>query len=225
MEHIPSSMTNFKTILKNVQNEVPLPALRTATLFYIIYFAFTSSAFAQEALAPTQETPERLATVDPVPFSETEVVEAISSSEVITEEIINFDLEDTRAKKIKAYYDRYNLPLADSAESFVKYADQYGLDWRLVAAIGFIESTGGKHACSSVTYSPFGWGSCKINFSSYDEAIQVVSKNLGGHNPKTAHYYAGKDLTGILYAYNSVIPNYKDKILKQMETIDSQEVK
>jgi len=224
MEHIPSSMTNFKTTLKNVQKEVPLPALRIAILFYVIYFAFTSSAFAQEALAPTQERPERLAIVNPVSLSENEVAEALSSSEVITEEIINFDLEDTRAKKIEAYYGRYNLPLADHAESFVKYADEYGLDWRLVAAIGFIESTGGKHACSSVTYSPFGWGSCKISFASYDEAIEVVSKNLGGHNPNTAHYYAEKDLTGILYAYNSVIPSYKDKILKQMETIDSQEV-
>lgn len=217
-------MTNFKNTLKNVPKEVPHPAFRAAILFYIIYFAFTSSAFAEEALAPTQETPERLATVLPVAFVGNEVMEALSSSEVMSDEILEFDLEDNRAEKIEAYYRRFNLPLADHAQSFVDSADRNGIDWRLVAAIGFIESTGGKHACSSVTYSPFGWGSCKINFASYDEAIEVVSKNLGGNNPKTAYHYAGKDLTGILKAYNSVIPSYKDKIVRQMEIIEAQEV-
>ncbi len=217
-------MTNFKKTLQNVPKEVPHPAFRFAILFYIIYFAFTSSAFAQEALAPTQEAPERLATVDPVAFVGNEVIEALSDSELISNVILEFTLEDTRAKKIEAYYRRYNLPLADHAEAFVASADQYGIDWRLVAAIGFVESTGGKHACSSVTYSPFGWGSCKINFASYEEAIDVVSKNLGGHNPNTAYHYAGKDLTGVLKAYNSVIPTYKDKIVRQMDIIEAQEV-
>ena len=237
MEHIPSSMTNFKITLKNVEKKALSPFIRVCTVFSIISFAFTTSAFAERAMAPTEEVSERIVTSTQSSITENEETTPLTTSdtdseddaEIENEDIItsdsDSDTEDVRAKKIEAYYRRYNLPLANHAEAFVASADAYGIDWRLVAAIGFIESTGGKFACKSVTYSPFGWGSCRINFSSYDESIDVVSKNLAGKNPRTAHFYAGKDLTGVLYSYNSVIPTYKEKILRQMEIIENQEVK
>ena len=133
---------------------------------------------------------------------------------------------EIHVKKIDAYYAKYNLPLEGYGKNFVESARQYGIDWRLIAAISFIESTGGKHACKGATYSAFGWGSCKIDFDSYEQAIDVVSKNLGGHNPNTAKYYAGKDLRGILESYNppSIVPDYADKVMKQMEIIESMEI-
>ena len=127
-----------------------------------------------------------------------------------------------RAAKIDAFYiANGDLPLAGHGVAFVEAADKYGIDWRLVAAIGLIESTGGKHACKRVNYSAFGWGSCKINFSSYEESIDVISKNLGGHNPKTAPYYSGKTLTQILDAYNppTIKPNYKKLVTRAMDQI------
>lgn len=128
-----------------------------------------------------------------------------------------------RAAKIDRYYGRYDLPLEGQGLTMVLAADTYGIDWRLVAAIGMIESTGGKFACKKVNYSAFGWGSCKINFKSYEESIDTISKNLGGGNPATARYYAGKSLRGILESYNppSVVPNYADKVMKQMDIIQS----
>lgn len=126
-----------------------------------------------------------------------------------------------QAAKIDRYYSRYNLPLAGHGLAMVLAAEKYDIDWRLVAAIGMIESTGGKFACKKAKYSAFGWGSCKINFSSYEESIDVISKNLGGHNSATAKHYAGKDLRGILESYNppSVVPNYANKVMKQMDII------
>ena len=48
--------------------------------------------------------------------------------------------------------------------------------------------------------------------------------NLGGHNPSTEYFYKDKNLTEVLYAYNSVIPTYKAKILREMNTIELQNV-
>ena len=112
------------------------------------------------------------------------------------------------------------------AEHFVDAAEAYDIDWRLVAAIGFIESTGGKFACKTADYSAFGWGSCKIDFDSYAESIDVISMNLGGHNPKTARYYAGKDVRRILWSYNpdTIRAGYGDMVINQMEIIASQQV-
>mgnify|MGYP001224666952 FL=1 len=109
------------------------------------------------------------------------------------------------------------------AEHFVVAAEKYDIDWRLVAAIGMIESTGGKFACQTADYSAFGWGSCKIDFDSYEESIDIISMNLGGHNPKTASFYKGKDLRGILESYNPphIVPDYADKVMREMKKISS----
>lgn len=146
----------------------------------------------------------------------------------VLEQVASLEVQPTaeqleRAAKIDRYYARHNLPLAGHGLGFVLAADKHDIDWRLVAAIGMIESTGGKFACKSVKYSAFGWGSCKISFSSYEESIDVISKNLGGDNPATAKHYAGKSLRGILESYNppSVVPNYADKVMKQMDIIST----
>jgi hypothetical protein len=156
----------------------------------------------------------------PVPSrTETSTTETTISS---LEKVVDGLTVSERAAKIDAFYiAKGDLPLAGHGRAMVEAADQYGIDWRLVAAIGFIESTGGKHACKRVSYSAFGWGSCKIDFSSYEESIDVISKNLGGHNPRTATHYQGKTLSGILDAYNPahIRPNYKKLVTGTMDTI------
>jgi hypothetical protein len=174
---------------------------------YAFFMIFSTHVFAQGVQAPVSEQPlSLLAMVEPVSIEENEVV------------------VDTRVARIEAYYNRHDLPLAAYAQEFVDAADTYGIDWRLLAAIGFIESTGGKFSCKTATYSPFGWGSCAINFDSYEHAIDVVSMNLGGHNPNTAYFYKDKSLKEVLYAYNSVIPTYRQKILREMDIIENQEI-
>ena len=133
-------------------------------------------------------------------------------------------LEEARAMKaeaIETYFKKYDMPLAGTGMKMVLEAEKNDLDWRLLPAIAVRESTGGKFACKKVTHSFFGWGSCKINFSSYEESIDVISQNLGGHNPRTAPYYKGKTLTQVLDAYNppTIKPNYKKLITKTMEQI------
>lgn len=170
---------------------------------------FSSQAFALQAEAPLEAQSFK-------------VIDHFDGSFFAEDEVIVESFDD-RPEKIRKFFDRHNLPLAEHAELFVQSADKYDLDWRLVAAIGFIESTGGKFACKTVGHNAFGWGSCTIGFDSYAESIDHITMNLAGEYPKTAKYYADKDIRGILWSYNpdTIRKGYGDMVIKEMKTIDS----
>lgn len=136
------------------------------------------------------------------------------------------EVRKLRAEAIDNYYKKRNMPLEGYGMKMVLEAEKNDIDWRLIAAISVRESTGGKAACKLVKYSAFGWGSCKINFKSYDESIEVISRNLGGNNPKTAHHYDDKTTAEILRAYNppSIVKEYVPQVLKIMETIGDKDL-
>lgn len=123
-----------------------------------------------------------------------------------------------RAQKIDSYFADRDMPLEGYGEKLVTEAEKNGLDWRLLPAIAIAESTGGKFACGK---NPFGWGSCKIKFKSFDAAIETVARNLGGDNPATERYYKDTSTEEKLHHYNgSVIPTYTAKVLKFMDLIE-----
>ncbi len=101
------------------------------------------------------------------------------------------DMKD-KEEKIEKYLSKRNAPLAKYAQEFVKAADHYGIDYRLVAAISVIESNGGKHTFKS--YNAWGWG--KSGFKSWKDGIWAVSKGL-------AKYYASGRTTP-----QSIAPSY-----------------
>jgi len=125
-----------------------------------------------------------------------------------------------KADLIDDYFASKNMPLAGYGMKMVEEAEKNDLDYRLLAAISVIESTGGKFACKGATHSFLGWGSCKIDFDSNEKSIEIVSWNLGGNNPRTTRYYQkGMSLEKLLKRYNSVIPTYTKKIFKIMDII------
>ncbi len=128
-------------------------------------------------------------------------------------------LHEERAAKIDAYFAKRNMPLEGYGAKMVEEAFKNDLDWRLLPAIAIRESTGGKFACQN-NPNPFGWGSCKIKFKSFDESIEVVAKNLGGNNPGTEYYYKDKTIEEKLAFYNSVIPAYTAEIFEFMDLIE-----
>lgn len=128
------------------------------------------------------------------------------------------DEQAEHAKKIDAYFAKRSMPLEGYGAKLAKAAEDNNLDWRLLPAIAIKESTGGKFACHN---NPFGWGSCKIKFKSFDEAIVTVGMNLGGNNPKTERYYKDKTTIEKLHHYNnSVVPTYTGEILEFMDLIE-----
>lgn len=133
---------------------------------------------------------------------------------------------EEKAAKIDAYFKQNGMPLAGYGMKMVTEAEKHDVDWRLIPAIAIRESTGGLHQCKSVSFSPFGFGSCHISFKSYDSAIEILATNLGGDNPNTARHYEGKTTKAILQAYNppSVVPTYAGEVMALMTKIDNTKV-
>ncbi len=145
----------------------------------------------------------------------------VSESSLITTE--EDKVLNERAAEIDALLASYNSPLEGYGKKFVIEAKKNDIDWRLLVAISGVESTFGRHACKKVANSFLGYGSCKIDFKSIDEAIERVSASLGGNNENTAHHYEGKTTAQILRKYNSIIPTYVSKVVKIMKMIDDEE--
>lgn len=125
---------------------------------------------------------------------------------------------EVKARKIDAYYAKYDLPLAGHGMHMVLVAEENNLDWRLLPAIAMRESTGCKFIRGN---NCFGWGTAK--FESFDHGIKTVGSHLGGNMPTTARYYANKPLEKMLVAYNSVIPTYTKEIFSIMNKIEKTE--
>lgn len=86
---------------------------------------------------------------------------------------------DPRVIILEKYLAQFNSPLKDHAGDFVKYADLYELDWKLVASIAGLESTYGKRIPGG--YNAWGWGvygDQALGFESWTHGIQTVSKGL-----------------------------------------------
>jgi hypothetical protein len=144
----------------------------------------------------------------------------LESSTITTEED---KILEERAAEIDALLESYDSPLKGYGKKFVLEAEKNDIDWRLLVAISGVESTFGRHACKKAANSFLGYGSCKIDFKSVDDAIEKVSASLGGNNENTAHHYEGKNTIQILKKYNSVIPTYTSKVIKIMKMIDDEE--
>lgn len=148
-------------------------------------------------------------------------ISSVLPSKMATDESSTIALRQEHALKIDAYYAKRNMPLAGYGAKMIAEAEENDIDWRLLPAIAIKESTGGKFACG---YNPFGWGSCRLKFKSFDDAIETVARNLGGNNPNTAQYYKDKTLIEKLHHYNnSIVPTYTAEILEFMDLIEKGE--
>ncbi len=101
-----------------------------------------------------------------------------------------------RARRVRAFYARWNAPMALQAEYIVDAAQRYGIDWRLIPAISIAESSGGRYCFRP--YNAFGWG--KMGFNSYEEAIETVTQGL-------AMKYGTDNPYAIAPRYNPVTPS------------------
>jgi hypothetical protein len=125
--------------------------------------------------------------------------------------------DEDKVAKIRAYFGKYNLPLAQNAEKFVEVSHYCDIDWALLPAIGMRESTGGKFTQLN---NPFGWASARIGFKDFDEAIEVVGGHLCGLYDSTDQYYKDKTTAQKLWYYNgSVNRRYTGEVIAIMNKI------
>jgi hypothetical protein len=88
--------------------------------------------------------------------------------------------EINREAVLNKFFEKYNSPLKGSARTFVKVADKYQIDYKILPSIACMESTCGKFLIEG-SYNPFGWGvygNQYIAFDSYEDAIETVGKGL-----------------------------------------------
>ena len=119
------------------------------------------------------------------------IMPKVSQTENIVEEIqavgYRYDAQHyipnaQKIEKVRKYLTNRKSPLADYAEEFIKAADEYGIDYRIVTAISIIESGGGKK-----NFKPHNaWGYGKSGFESWTEGIWTVSKGIGKYYSKGA---------------------------------------
>jgi len=93
---------------------------------------------------------------------------------------------DARAEKVRLFFEKYNAPLEEYADFIVQTADKYGVDWRLVSAIGYCEGNGGKKVPKN-SYNTWGWAASeydlanrtgKYRLGSWETAIDTVTRGL-----------------------------------------------
>lgn len=88
---------------------------------------------------------------------------------------------DPRAAKMRIVLEKYKSPMVGLEDKLIETAEKYKLDWTLLAAIAGTESSFGKrmpHQC----INPYGWGiygSNRLCFASWEEAIEKVGAGLG----------------------------------------------
>jgi hypothetical protein len=137
-----------------------------------------------------------------------------------------------KARKVEQFYrsQKTDMPLADYAYEMVLAADKHGLDYALMPAIARFETSGGRNLCQTAegANNPFGWGSCRMAFDSFEHAFDHVAWSLSGHNPKTT-VYADKTINEILHVYNppwveGILNDYHNHILGAIDDIKSQDV-
>ena len=117
---------------------------------------------------------------------------------------------DLREALLRKFFNTNHCPAEHFSQVFVKEADDFGLDWRLLPSLSFVESGGGKYAKGN---NLFGWANGKAAFESFSDAIHHVASVLALGKP-----YRGKDLEGKLLAYNNRI-DYKIVVTDVMRQI------
>ncbi len=120
---------------------------------------------------------------------------------------------DYRRLALQKYFQNCGCPAARWTGVFIREADRNKLDWRLVASIAMIESTGGKHYKNR---NILGWRSALQRFPSETAGIAYVSSRF--HN---SPLYKDKSLAQLLRTYNSERRDYSVLINKVMTQLDA----
>lgn len=156
-----------------------------------------------------------------MPYHQLALSELSGGNEVVENSNSRAETIRVVGANIDAYMADRDMPLAGLGVVFAEAALENDIDPYLLAAISVRESTGGKHTCKSESgkFNPLGYGSCKIAFGSYEEAIRRVSAHLGGNVEKTAHYYANKSVREKLLTYNPphIVKHYADQVIAIMD--------
>jgi hypothetical protein len=118
---------------------------------------------------------------------------------------------DPRAGRLAAFFEAYHCPKPHYVQDYLRAADTYGLDYRLLPAISVRETTCGQ---AETRNNRWGYHPGRQRFDSIAEGIDFVARQLSENRP-----YAGKTLREKLFVYNPrrAYPTEVEKIMRQIE--------
>lgn len=103
-------------------------------------------------------------------------------------------LPDPRILRVDAFFESFDCPRPNYAAEYVRAADRYNLDYRILPAISVLESTCGS---AQRLNNHWGWDSARSGFPSVVHGIHYVTRQLAVQEP-----YKSRDLDGKLFTYN-----------------------
>lgn len=124
---------------------------------------------------------------------------------------------DPRAAAIDRFFAERDAPLDGYGPTFVRAADAYGLDWRLLPAIAWKESLGGKSRIAQTHRNPFGVGDPRFwRFADFEHAIYRTARMIGGDS---RHYREDMRPSQILRTFNKVEWAYPSRVMRIMAEV------
>jgi len=118
---------------------------------------------------------------------------------------------DPRAERLRAFFRAYHCPEPHHVEAYLRAADRYGLDYRLLPAISVRETTCGWNEKNN---NFWGYHPGRQSFASVESGIEFLARQLAINPP-----YAGKDIVEKLFTYNPRRA-YADEVRRIMRQIE-----
>src|SRR5262249_8094215 len=118
---------------------------------------------------------------------------------------------DRRIERLRTFFDSYACPAPRHIADYLRAADTYRLDYRILPALSVRESTCGQYQKLN---NRWGWDNAETGFGSIPAGIDYVARQLA-----EAPQYKGKTLDQILWTYNPR-PAYPEEIKKLMSKIE-----
>ncbi|MFH0863830.1 MAG: hypothetical protein V1858_01935 [Candidatus Gottesmanbacteria bacterium] len=136
----------------------------------------------------------------------------LAEIEVNSSAVLPMIKRDYRINQLRKYLVSLDSPLSSYSAIFVRTADKYDLDWKLIPAISGVESTFGK-AIPPGSYNAYGWANGAYYFDSWEDSIEIVAKTL-----RENYFNRGADTVdkiAPIYAPPSTTWNWKVKFFME----------
>jgi hypothetical protein len=119
---------------------------------------------------------------------------------------------DPRIARLEKFFRSYRCPAPYHTADYLRAADGYGLDYRLLPAVSIRESRCG--AAETQQHNHWGYHPGRQSFPSIEAGIDFVAQRLTQHK-----LYKGKTLEDKLFTYNprSAYPGEVQRIMRQIE--------
>ena len=118
---------------------------------------------------------------------------------------------DARFVRLERFFRHYGCPMPQHISEYIRAADRYGLDYRMLPALSIRETQCGLTERQN---NRWGYHSGRQSFASIEAGINYVAWRLADQPP-----YKGKTLREKLFTYNP-LPSYPAEVLWIMRQIE-----